>query len=128
DDPVGREIDERLVEEAELVAVERPAEIVLELDTLERDLAHLWLEQDVARARGRLRPDERDLGLTEQVAGRRLARPGHRDPEACVDVPVAVSEAERLAELGQDPIGGPVRLVDATDPVDDDPELVAAEP
>ena len=51
DDPVGREVHDRLVMEPQLVALERPPEVVLELDPFERRRAHLRCEQDIAWAR-----------------------------------------------------------------------------
>ena len=127
DDLLRREVDQRLVVEPELVPFEGASQVVLELDPLEGRGAHLGLEQDVTRAGGGLRPNERDLRLAERVGRLGVTRPGHRDAEARVDVPVAVTEQERRAELGQDPLGRPPDLVHPGDPVDDDPELVAAE-
>ena len=77
DDPVGSEVHDRLVVEPQLVALEGPPEVVLELDALHGRRAHRRLEERVVHAGRTLRLDERDLGLAEEV-GRDRTGPGRR--------------------------------------------------
>ena len=74
-----------------------------------------------------LGPDHRDLGLAQELVGRRPDRVGEGDAHRRADEPLASVERERRAQLGADPVGDVAGLVGVADRVEDDPELVAAE-
>ena len=67
DDPVGPEVDDRLVVGAQLVALEGAPEVALEIEALERLGAHRRVEQREVPGRIALGPDHRDLGLAQQL-------------------------------------------------------------
>ena len=125
DDPVGREVDQRLVVQAQLAAFDAPSQVALEVDPLDRLVRHRRLEQGMALGRIRLGLDHRDLGFAEHLLGRRPPAAPERDPDRRADEPFAVTHRERGAQLGVDPLGDPVGLVDAGDLLEQDPELVA---
>ena len=120
---------DRLVMDAELVAIERAAEVVLEVEPLERLIAHRRLEQEMTLAGVALGADHRDLGLAQEFVGRRRGRVSRaRCPMRRGEEPVPPVERERLAQLACDPIRDLVRLRGVHDRVEHERELVAAEP
>ena len=82
DDPVGGQVDQRLVVEAQLAALDGASEVVLHVDPVHRLFGHRRLEQDVALGRVALGTDHRDLGLAQHLAGRRAPRLPDGDPHA----------------------------------------------
>ena len=78
-DGSGREVDERLVVEPELGALEGPPQIVLHRRPVDGLGVHLGVEQDGLADRVRLRPVERDLRLLEQVQRLVGGRRGNRE-------------------------------------------------
>ena len=128
DDPAGRELDDRLVVEPELGAVDGAPQVVLERRPVDGLGVHLGVEQDRRPDRVELRAVERDLRLLEQVAGVRDDGPPDREPEARADVHLAAAEVERLRDGGLDPRRDPLRLADAAHRAEEDAELVGAQP
>ena len=74
-----------------------------------------------------LRPDQRDLGLAQQLVRGDPAGLAERDADRRADEPLAAAQRERRAQLGRDRLGDPPCLALVRDGVEDDPELVAAE-
>ena len=95
---LGREVDDRLVVEPQLVALERAAEVVLELDPLHRRRAHRRLERTCSACPASRFAWTRAISASrKRSAGVAPAGPGDRDPEARVDEPLAIAEGERRA-------------------------------
>ena len=72
DDVVGFELDNRLVDELELVSLEGVGELVLELQALDGRRSHGWFVDDPTCLAGRLGLVHRDVGITQQGCGGRL--------------------------------------------------------
>ena len=129
DDPVRPEVDDRLVVDAQLVALECPPEVVLEVEPLAATG-----RSSTGRTARTARPDRPWPGpwrsRPRARARRASTRPG--SPRAMpIEALMNQSrplERERGPELGRDDLRDPPRLVLVRDVVEDDPELVAAEP
>ena len=128
DDRVGRQLDDRLVVKPQLVALDGPAQVVLEVEPFGRCRRHARLEDVVAGRGVGLRPVEGDLGVAEQLARVGLADHADGDADAGADEALPAVEVERLAQGRLDPVGDPTGLGDVLDPVEQDGELVAGEP
>ena len=127
DDPVRGQVDQRLVVDPQLAALDRPPEVVLHVDPVHRLVGHRGLEDGVPAGRVGLGPDHRDLGLAEHLARRRPARPADGDAQRGADEPLPAAHREGRAQLVADALGDPPGVLDVDDRVEDDPELVAAE-
>jgi hypothetical protein len=79
-DLAAGEIDDRLVEQAHLAALDRPPQVSLELEALDRLRAHRRLEQRMDPGRLGLGPVEGDLGVAERIE--RARRPRTHDDDA----------------------------------------------
>ena len=121
------EVDDRLVVEDELVALDRLPQVGLELEPLDDRGAHLRLEELVAAEPGGLRAVHRDVGVAEQVlaaARRRTAIPmlaldehlRARRSRTALGAPSQIRSASRAASLRSASV------------LEQDGELVAAQP
>ncbi len=131
DDLLGREIDDRLVVEPQLIAIEGVSQVGLEVEALDRLDRHRRIEQrhpSTARPDLGLRPLEGDLGVTEGIACRSAARADDDDPHPGGDVRLLVAEVERTPQRRREPVGDGECLVRRRHAVDEEPVLVAAEP
>ena len=92
-------------------------------------VAHALLEDHVARLAERLRAVHRRVGVAQQFFGMLVVRPAHRDADARrhEDVAAAV-DLHRLAEERLDALGDELHVAGPVDAVQQDRELVAAEP
>ena len=79
---LGRQVDDRLVVEPQLVAFDGPAQVVLEVEPLGVAAAHARLEDVVAGRGVGLRPVEGDLGVAEELARFGLADDAGGDADA----------------------------------------------
>ena len=95
------EVDDRLVLEEELAALERQVDVLLEAQPLAQLLLHARLEHHEARLAGRLRVVHRDVGVAQQLLGV-VARLREGDADAGRDVGVAAVELQRLVEGTRD--------------------------
>ena len=105
DDAHAPKVEDRLVVDHELVALQRDPELRLDIQALQRVAAAERVEQADAPARVALCPDERDLRLLEHVAAAGAARQPHRDAHAGADEPGAAVQVERRLELKLEAIG-----------------------
>ncbi len=129
-DLAGAEVDDGLVVERQLVAVEGVAQLPFHLQPLHRPRSHLGVEEDAAGAAALLGPVHRRVGVADQQLGVDVpifSRAGDGDADAGADEVVDAVDRERLGEGGGDAIGDRQRLVFVGEAIDQDPELVAAE-
>ena len=122
--------DQRLVVKLELVALERLAQLALDLQPAQGAGPHLGVEELAAGAAAFLGPVHRGVGVADQQVGvDRLAgrRARHGDADAGADEVVDPAHRVGLGEGGGDAVGDRDRLVLVGEPVDEDAELIAAE-
>ena len=122
--------DQRLVVERQLVALERLAQLALDLEPAQRPGPHLGVEELAAGAAAFLGPVHRRVGVADQQVGvDRLAGrgPGDGDADAGGDEVLDAVDRVGLGEGGGDAVGDRHRLVLVGEAVDEDAELVAAE-
>src|SRR5690606_25530088 len=120
--------DHRLVVHRELAPLDRIPQVGLELDLRERTTVHLEVEDLVVRAARRLRPVHRGVRITQHVVRCVVAARAERDPDADRDLHVAALDGERRLQGFQDALGHTRRITRVVDRIDDDRELVPAEP
>ena len=124
DHRAGRELDGRLVAEHELVLDARAAQVGDELEPPDDVLVHPRRVDDVLGLAARLRAVHRDVRRAQQL-GR---VPRDRDADACGDEDLAPLEIERRLEDGDHALGRVDRGGRPVLGLDEDRELVAAEP
>ena len=127
-DPSRAHGDHRLVQDAELLALDRETEVRLELEQRHGVRVHLLVEHLVARLAVRLRAVHREVRVAEQVVGHVVARGRQRDADAGAHEDVLSLQIERALELDHDALGDARRIVHGRRVVDQHRELVAAEP
>ena len=116
------EVEDRLVDEEQLVAGDRLAQVGLQREPVVRGDVHLVAELGVAVAAGALGLVERDVGVAQQVAGRLAVAGGDADARGDGHRAAGRAEVERLAQHGEDARGHQLGLA-----LDEHDELVAAE-
>ena len=126
-DPLGLELDQRLVLEEQLVALQRQAELAAELHALHELLAHDRLEARHAALARVLGGVHREVGVPEHVV-RGDVGTGALQAEARRRGDLAPVEDERRLERAAQALGDLPRLVGAREILEQDGELVAAEP
>ena len=128
DDPVGREVDQRLVVEAQLAALDRAPQVVLEVDPLERLVATSTARTGRGAATGRALARTIAISASRSSSsGRRPARPPEAIPSDALmnqSRPPSANGARSSAAIRS---AIRVRLVGVGDRVEEDPELVATE-
>lgn len=128
DDLRPRQIDDRLVVEGQLVALDRLPQLALEMqrkpDTTGLDLGVVELELVTAAPLGLVHGDVR---LGHELLGRFDLGRADRHPDAGARQHLPVAQADRLPEQLRDPLGGADGLVIALDVFEQDSELVAAQ-
>ena len=122
-DFTGLQIDQWLVEQVELVLIERAAKLGLDREAAPRLGRLPWLID--LRAAGDLGLLDRELGVAEQLL-RVLAGVHQGDSDAAFDADLEVGDLERRAHHLVDPVGGLERVLDAAAERHQDSELVAA--
>jgi len=93
--PVG-ERDLRLVEQLELVALDRAREVGLHREPRLQLVAHLAVVKHAAGAAGGLGVVEREVGIADQLVGRGAIGGEDRKAGADADAQMAFAERERL--------------------------------
>ena len=122
-DLAGLEVDQRLVEQLQLVLVERPAKLGLDREAAPRGARFLGLiDLRLARRLGLL---DRELGVAEQLLAR-PARLHQRDADRAFDADLKLGQLERRRHHLLDPLGRGQRVLDPALQADQDPELIAA--
>ncbi len=128
DDPTGGEVDDRLVGDAQLVALDRLTEIAIELDAGLDVGLHLRLVPAVRPGPLDLGPVHRQIGVAQQVVARLGAELGHDDADAGADEHLGDGDPERIAQRVDQALGGGVGLGVGRQLLEQDAELVAAPP
>jgi hypothetical protein len=127
-DPPGLEDHHRLVVDPELLPRHRAPEIDLQVKPLQRGRIHVLVEHLVARLPPGLGLVQGHVGIAQDVLGSGLARAAELDPDTGRDEHLAAVEGERSLELAGDPFGHGRRGAHVVDILQEDAELVAAEP
>ena len=126
DDAALVEVHERLVVELELVALERLAQVVLELEALDRAPAQRGVEELVAGSAVVAGARHRDVGVVHERLGAVPLPVGDGDADAGVDEDGMVAEHDRRDERVEQPLRDLDRPALARQPLAEHPELVAA--
>jgi hypothetical protein len=125
----GVEIEDRLVEEEELVRPDGRLQIHLELVATAQRGLHLGLEDDEAVATGVLGGVQRDVGVTQEVVSCVTVADGDTDAGRNRDGTARdVLQLERLGQHSQEALGQQFGTGGKRDPLGQDDELVAPEP
>ena len=129
DDPLIFDRHDRLVKEHQLVALERPPEVVLDPDPLEHPRVHTVVEHLDRIGVVGLRPVHGGVGVLEQI-GRAcfLAFVEQRDARTDAHSVLVVADHERPAARGGKALGDPDRRVLVDEVLAEHHELVATEP
>ena len=104
-DAASPEVDDRLVVQGELAADQRPPEVGLHLEELERAPVHRRLEHDALALAVGLRRVHRGVRVADQVVrlgGRAVVE---RDPHAGADEDLPAADLKRLLQRREDPLG-----------------------
>jgi hypothetical protein len=113
--------------DVEAVGAKRLVERHRELERAKELPAERGAEELDRAAAGGLRPVHRGVGVPEEALGVRVAL-GEGDPERAGQVPLAFAEREWFGEHGEDALGYGGKSVLRGDSLDDERELVAAQP
>ncbi len=123
-DPSAREPDDRLVVDPELLAMDGPAQVALEVQAPQRRRVHVLLEELVEPLAGGLGRVHGGVGVAQQLVGAVVVEGAARDPDADRGRQLLALDAERrLERLGQ-ALGDGRRVASV---LEQDRELVAAE-
>ena len=120
------EVDERLVVELELVALERAPQVLLEREPLHHALAHAGVEQLEARAAAVLGAVHGDVGVAHDRFGGVVAAVGDDDADGGGDDHGAVVDDDGRLQRVEQPLGDLDRAALAGQPLAQHRELVAA--
>ena len=123
-----REVDDGLVEERELVEVDRTLEVDAELMALAHGLVHARVEDREAGLAVRLGHVHGDVGVADEVGRARDGVPRTRDTHGGRDHDVLLAEDVRRAELVDQSARHRARAAEHRLVLGEDRELVAAEP
>src|SRR5579859_2621490 len=104
-DPAGGERDDRLVVDAQLAALERAAQVGLELEQLDGALVHGGVELHPAAAALRLGAVERGVRVAEQIFRPRVRCVAVRDADADAAEHLLPAQHERLLQRFLEPVG-----------------------
>src|SRR5712664_928067 len=125
--PRGQRHD-RLVVDAELAAVERAAQGGFQVQQLHRPVVHADVELDAAPATLRLGPVERGVRVAEDVLWTRVIGVPVRNADRRAAEHLLVRELERRPQLLVEAVGDLPRVRGVGHVLEQDGELVAAEP
>ncbi len=132
DDEPAREVDLGLVAHDELVAVERPAQLALEQQPLDRRRIHLRGIEDVAVSPGALRVIHGGVGVADQVDDVVGVLRAGGDADAGGDFEFVLADVQRARHLAQQQARERgallVAVARSVDGLGEDGELVAREP
>ena len=127
DDAVGVEVEHRLVDEVELVLVDRGAQLLDEDHALERGVDHAVLVDAVLAAAGVLGGVHRDVGVAQQRLGALGVGGGERDADAGAGGDAVLAERDRAGERVEQALGRALGVREVGDVLEQDGELVAAQ-
>ena len=121
--------NDRLVEDLELLPLDRPPQLALEREPAHGPRAHLFVEELEPVAPPFFGPVEGGVGVAQHGVGRRLAvGPRQHDPDADRHVHVLPFDLERAAHASLDPRRHRDRFLGRREILATHRELVAAEP
>ena len=126
-DGAALQLDDRLVDDAQLALLDPAPQLVLGPQPREHALAEHVVEQLVAAAAALLRAVHGGVGVAQEVGRVGVGGLGDRDPDAGGDEVLARREHDRLVDRLRDALGNADRLVRAVELLAHDEELVAAE-
>ena len=109
-DPAGGGLHDRLVGDLEPALLDRLPQLGLHVQPAHHLLVHAGVEDGLAPAAVGLGAVHGDVGVAQDRLGRRVGA-GERDPDAGVDVQLAVADHERRFERRADALGHERRLV-----------------
>ena len=121
------QLDDRLVDEREVVALDRLAQLGLERQALDRRGVHVRVEDLIAAAAGRLGAIHRDVGVAQQFVHGGVWRAAEHDADTRRRVDLVAVQADRIAERPLQALGDEAHLVGRGETLDQHRELVAAE-
>ena len=127
-DPTGIELDDRLVGDPELVALDRAAKVGLQPEATKDAGVHRLVKHHVMRFAQGLGPVHRRVGVAEHLDGTVIARVAGGDADARRGEDFMPSQQERQAQLLLNPVDHAERIADVADVVDQDREFIATEP
>ena len=127
-DAAGLEIDDRLVVDAQLVALDGVAQVGLQLQPLHRLGVHARIEDGVAGLALRLGPVHRHVGIAQQVAPGGRGRGAQRDADADAWRRPRGRPAGPARRALLDAVGDLRASAIVVDVLQQDRELVAAQP
>ncbi len=126
DDRAGLEVDDRLVVDHQLVALERLPEPVQDVEPGDRPVLHGGIEERAAVLPALLHAVHGEVRAPQQLLGvERFLR--QRDPDARAQRDLAAGQVERRGEQRADALGRGQRVVEAADGLEQHGELVAAQ-
>ena len=128
DHPVLGERDDRLVLHDELVFLQGSAQVGLELEPGDRRRVHLGLVDPEATLALALGAVHRGVGVAEQLVGGGAVRAGVGDARARMDEDLLARDEEGRFERVDQPLRGLAGGRGCREPLQQDRELVAAEP
>ena len=119
------QVDQRLVVQDELAALERAPQLGLRREAMADALGHLGIEELVVGAPGFLGVIHRGVGVAHQRLGRVAVARVEGDADAAVGVQLVLADRERPRELGEDAAGHAGGLGGVGDVREADDEFVA---
>src|SRR6185295_5593995 len=115
------------VEHAELLALDRLAQLVLDLEQADRAGVHRAVEDLVARAALGLRAVHRGVRVAQHVLGLLVAGLAHRDADRGGADDLLALELDGVLQRALDALGDPDRVAGLVDVLEQHGEFVAAE-
>ena len=128
DDPTVGEIDDRLIGDEQLVALDGLPELSVELDTGLHTRLHPRLVPAVRAGPIRLGPVHRQIGVAKEVVAGLGAELGHHDADAGADEHLGAGDGERLPQGVDEAFCGRVGFCVGRQLLEQDAELIAAPP
>ncbi|MCP1924909.1 hypothetical protein J2R89_000225 [Bradyrhizobium elkanii] len=127
-DAAFADVEERLVDEKQLVRLDGMLEIPLQRAAVARRPVVAGLEEADGAGSGFLRPVKRDVDMLEQVVGRAAVPRRQHDADADRAVDLQPVDRERLGKGRDEPFGDRQRILGPRQIRHDQGELVAADP
>ena len=128
DDPAGRELHLRLIDELEVIVLQRMAEPVFERAPARQVLRHLRIEEPPGAAALALGAVEREIGVAHQRLEVGAVIGSDRESDRAADLDFVAVDAEGTGEQVQHALGERRQHGGVGDPRHHDGEFVAGEP
>ncbi len=121
-------VDQRLVEQAELLGLDAGAHVLLELEPVLGLVLHVGVEEAAGAAALVLRLVEREIGLLDEVVDALAVDRAEGAADRDADPDLGLVDVEGLGDRGDQPVGERLDHAPALRVLDDDGEFVAAHP